>query len=84
MNQERVTLEQVLRAAKQLTPIEKVRLMEQVMPDLEAPLEAATVPRRPLQSAYGLCTDLGPAPSAEDIDTVRQEVFKDFPRDNTS
>ena len=32
------------------------------------------------QSLYGLCADLGPAPSAQDIDDVRHAVWSNFPR----
>ena len=71
MAQERVTLEQVLTLAKQLTPLEKVQLIENVMPDLKASLQAVSVSRRSLRSAYGICADLGSAPSAEDIDEIR-------------
>ena len=81
MESENVTLEQVLKLAKQLSPLEKVQLIEQVAPDLEAPLEAFSKGKRPLQSAYGICADLGPAPSAEEIDEVRKEIFKNFPRE---
>jgi len=77
-----ITLEQVLDLARQLTPLDKVRLIEGVAPDLEAHLGAATRPRLPLQSAYGICADLGPAPSATDIDKGRQEAFGNFPREN--
>ena len=91
MNQESVTLDQVLRQAKQLTSLEKVQLIEQVLPDLEASFDSVSVnklkeaksrtDRRPLRSTYGICADLGPAPSAEDIDEMRQEVFKNFPKE---
>ena len=82
MSQEHITLEQVLTLVKQLTPLEKVQLIESVMPDLKATLQTVSVGRRPLRSAYGICADLGPAPSAEDIDEMRREVFKNFPRED--
>ena len=75
---EQVSLEQVLHLARQLSPLEKVKLIEQVIPDLENHLSPQGTPRRPLRSVYGLCADLGAAPSAEDIDEMRQEVFSDF------
>ena len=81
MKQESVTLEQALKLTKQLTSLEKVQLIEKVIPDLEASLEAVGVGRRSLRSAYGICADLGPAPSAEDIDEMRREVFENFPRE---
>jgi hypothetical protein len=33
---------------------------------------------RPLKSGWGLCADLGPAPSAEEIDANRAEMFRGF------
>jgi hypothetical protein len=30
----------------------------------------------------GLCADLGPAPSAEEIDEARREMWATFPRDD--
>ena len=82
MESENVTLEQVLKLARQLSPLEKVQLIEQVIPDLEAPLETLSKRKRPLRSARGICADLGPAPSAEEIDEVRKEMFKNFPRED--
>lgn len=33
-------------------------------------------------SLLGLCADLGPAPSTEDIRRVREEVWRNFPRED--
>jgi hypothetical protein len=33
---------------------------------------------RPLKSGWGLCADLGPAPSSEEIDENRAEMFRGF------
>jgi hypothetical protein len=41
--------------------------------------EAPTTPKRSLRGALA---DLGPAPSAEDIDEVRREMWANFPRDD--
>jgi len=74
-----VTLEQVLKLAKQLSPEDKVRLIERVAPeverDLAAPLGGGT------RSLLGLLKALGPAPSAEEIDAARREAWASFPRD---
>jgi hypothetical protein len=72
----------VLNMVKQLSPLEKVLLIKQVMPDLEASLKNAE--RRPLESAYGICSDLGVAPSSEEIDEVRRELFENFPREDVA
>ena len=37
--------------------------------------------RRPLKSAYGLLAKFGPAPSAEEIDTNRADMFRSFGED---
>ena len=80
MASEQMTLEQVVEFARQLTPREKAQLIAQIIPDVEATLAQVGMERQPLRSVYGLCRDLGPAPSADDIDEARQELFKDFPR----
>lgn len=72
------TLDDLIEYAKQLSPRDKLRLVEEVLPDLEASLQAAERPT--LQSLAGSLSDLGPAPSAEDIETVRREMFQNFPR----
>lgn len=75
---ELVTLEQVLSLARQLPPLDKVRLIEHIAPDIERDIRR----HKPLKSLLGLCADLGPAPSAKDIDEVRREMWKDFPRED--
>jgi hypothetical protein len=36
------------------------------------------------RSVLGLCADLGPAPSAEEIDDTRREMWSKFPRDDVA
>lgn len=85
MKSENTSLKNVLHLAKQLTPLEKVQLIEGIVPDLEASFETAEAvqesPNLPLHSVYGLCADLGPAPSAEEIDDSRREIFERFAED---
>ncbi|NES20040.1 MAG: hypothetical protein F6K41_14190 [Symploca sp. SIO3E6] len=52
---------------------------EQLMSDMELELQQLKKPR---QSLWGICRDLGQAPSAEDIDLMRQEAWDNFPREN--
>jgi hypothetical protein len=52
-------------------------LVDVVVQEAERPA-AATTPR----SFIGLCADLGPAPSAEEIDEARREMWAGFPRDD--
>jgi hypothetical protein len=72
------TLDELIEYAKQLSPREKLRLVQEVLPGAEASPPAAGASA--LQSLAGSLSDLGPAPSAEDIDAVRREMFEDFPR----
>ncbi len=78
-----VTLEAVLDLARQLSPVDQVRLIEQIAPQLEQVLAATSPPKRvPIQDLWGLCMPLGPAPSAEEIDAARQDAWANFPRDD--
>ncbi|MEM7758362.1 MAG: hypothetical protein AAF298_09590 [Cyanobacteria bacterium P01_A01_bin.40] len=75
-----MTLQEVLQLAKQLTPIDKVRLIQQLTPDLER--ELSQTKSKPKKSLLGLCADLGKAPSESEIDLVRDEVWSKFPRED--
>ena len=74
------TLEQVVSLARQLPPVEKIRLIERMVPEIERDMLSQRPPRR--KSLLGLCADLGPAPSAEDLDEIRHEMWADFPRED--
>jgi hypothetical protein len=70
-----VTLEQVLTLAQQLRPVDQSRLVIHLAPKVELFLNQvegrdAFQVRQPLR---GLFSDLGAAPSAEDIDEVQQK-----------
>ncbi len=71
-----VTYETVFEQARQLTLAEQRRLRE----DLAA-LEVQPRPA-PRESLYGIAAHLGPAPSAEEIDEARREMWANFPRDD--
>lgn len=73
-----ITYEQVLQEVQQLTPEEQRRLRDHLTVLVEDPAGQPT-PRR---SSYGALAHLGPAPSAEEIDVVRREVWASFPRDD--
>lgn len=73
-------LKDALNLALELSPLDKVRLMEQVASTLEHDLTQPET--KPLPSLYGTFADLGNAPSAEEIDEVRQEVWRNFPRED--
>ena len=73
-------LEDVIAVALRLSPVDKVRLVERVASVLENDLVASRpAPRRSLR---GLWADLGPAPSAEEIDEARREAWASFPRED--
>jgi hypothetical protein len=74
-----VTLEEVLVLVKKLSPVDQVRLIEQVAPEIERVL--AVAPQGGRTSLRGLLQDLGPAPSEEEIDEARRETWSHFPRD---
>jgi hypothetical protein len=72
-----VTFDDVLALAKQLGAKDKVRLIERLAPDIERELVA--VNSRPRKSLWGLCADLGKAPSSQEIDKARREEWANSP-----
>jgi hypothetical protein len=73
-----MTLEQVIQQAKQLTPWEKMQLIQAISPDIEKALMKPEI--KPRRSLWGICANLGQAPSAEEIDEIRQEMWSTFER----
>jgi hypothetical protein len=73
-------LDQMLSMAAQLSAVDKVRLIEWLAPQIERDLRAMRPTR--YKSLLGLCADLGPAPSAEEIDAARREAWTGFPRED--
>lgn len=73
-------LQEVLHLAKQLSPVDKVRLIQELTPDIERELVANQI--TPRKSLWGLCADLGQAPSADEIDEARREEWANFPRED--
>ncbi len=71
-----VSLDDVLKLAEQLSPLDKIRLIERVAPQLERDLQA--LDERPRQSLRGLWKDIDI--SAEDIAEARREMWANFPR----
>jgi hypothetical protein len=74
-----VTADTVLTLLRQLQPRERLKVIAQALPEVERDLSEQL---RPLKSLRGLCADLGPAPSAEEIDEARREVWAGFPRED--
>ncbi len=57
----------------ELSPRDKLRLIEHIAPEIERDLTPVTP--EPRKSLWGLWADLGPAPSAEEIDEARREAW---------
>ena len=66
-----------LARAKRLSPDDLVR---EAIDKILAEAPETTSPKRPTRSLRGLLAKYGPAPSAEEIDQNRAEMFTDFPR----
>jgi hypothetical protein len=77
MNQP-VTVESVLSITEQLSTVDKVRLIERIAPQIARDLK--TTHKKPRKSLRGLWSGINIP--AEEIDAVRREMWKNFPRDD--
>ena len=68
-----ITVDELVALAAPLSALEKVRLAERVLASAEAALTPADLPL--IRSLDGLCADLGPGPSEEDIAEARREMW---------
>jgi len=75
--------EEILSIAEQLTPGQKLRLIEAIVPDLEEPLQRDEEGEKSLRSLYGLWKEFGINISAEAIDAARREMWRSFTRADT-
>ena len=73
-----VTLEEALDLVKQLSPLDKARLIQHIVPDIERELKAAAP--TPRKSLRGLWRGLGI--TEQDIADARREMWRDFPRED--
>jgi len=71
-----VTLEEALDLVKQLSPLDKARLIERIVPDIERELKAARPTSR--KSLRGLWRGLDI--TEEEIAEARREMWSNFPR----
>jgi hypothetical protein len=72
--------EQVRSLARDLTPRDKLRLIDDLVQQL---LHEPTLQKQgPFRSLRGALAHLGPAPSAEEIDEARREAWANFPRED--
>lgn len=72
------SFDRVAALVEQLSPRGKIRLVGHIMETLEGDLQ--TGDKKPKRSLYGLWKDVNV--SAEDIDEARQELLKNFPRED--
>jgi len=68
--------DQILRLAKRLPPREKIRLIEQIAPEIEQDMTGVSESKR--QSLRGAWRKIDI--TEEDIITARQEMWGEFPR----
>ncbi|NMG19509.1 hypothetical protein [Brasilonema bromeliae] len=75
-----MSLQEVLKQALQLSTVDKVRLIQQIAPEIER--ELIDNPPTPRKLLWGLCADLGQAPSESEIDVARSEEWANFSRED--
>jgi hypothetical protein len=75
---EAVTLEEALTLVRQLSPVDKARLIERIVPDIERELKTAG--STPLKSLRGIWRGLDI--TKEEIAEARREMWGDFPRED--
>ena len=74
-----VTLEEVLASVRKLSPVDKARLIERIVPDIERELQGARPTSR--KSLRGLWRGLDI--TEEDIAEARREMWRSFPTKDT-
>ena len=62
-----------------LAVVERLSPLERLASSLEQNWQE---PKKPRRSLYGIFADLGDAPSAEEIDEARREMWGNFPRED--
>lgn len=74
------TVEEAIALMRKLSLRDQLRVMASLLPEMEQAVSEEPPP--PRRSLKGILAHLGPAPSAEDIDEVRREMWANFPRDD--
>jgi hypothetical protein len=72
--------ERVISLVRELPAPDQERLIEEIRASLRR--ERSESHKQPLPSLYGTFADLGSAPSSEDIDEARREMWGNFPRED--
>jgi hypothetical protein len=73
-----ITLEKVLNLAKQLSPLDRIRLIEQITPQIKRDLATASL--QPRKSLRGIWKGINI--SEADIAQVKTEMSNNFPRED--
>lgn len=73
-----VTLEEVLNLAKQLSPLERIRLIEQIIPQLKRDLVVTS--SQPRKSLRGIWKEIDITEA--DIAEVKAKMSSNFPRED--
>jgi hypothetical protein len=74
-------LNHVRHLAMSLTPEEQLKLIAELAVQLQN--QSQPRPKKPAGSMRGALADLGPAPSAGEIDEARREAWASVPRDDS-
>lgn len=78
-----VSFDQVFKLAQRLSLGDQIKLIARLGPAMEQALDKAELSVKPPRPyLYGALADLGPAPSSEDIDEIRREMWSNFPRED--
>lgn len=81
MSDQAATLDAVVAMALRLSRAERARLIERVAATLAEEAKGAA-DQSGRRSVRGVLAEFGPAPSAEDIDEARREMWGNFPKDD--
>lgn len=82
---EQPSLELVMALASRLALTEQLQVIQLLAQQLSAKTQALTTPQshpKKSRSLRGLWADLGPGPTAEEIDESRREMLINFPRED--
>jgi hypothetical protein len=76
------TYEEVISMIEHLSDADQMRIVEHIGGVHRHKLTSRKINVQPRKSFYGALAHLGTAPSAEDIDEARREMWANFPRED--
>ncbi len=74
-------LNAALKAQADATGVSEARFVRQVLERALTPVAGEERPAEPFESGYGMWAKYGAAPSAEEIDENRRDMFHNFAQD---